>query len=101
MDKEPTSSLPGNEEFFLHKLVSRIYKELSQGYKRFASENEFPRGERVDFFFFFSTYVACKRFKCIRKQRKDTKALPRQFLQGYKRLASENVPSREGVKEAA
>lgn len=51
MDKEPTSSLPGNEEFFLHQLVNRIYKELSQGYKRFASENEFPRGERVDFFF--------------------------------------------------
>lgn len=82
MDKEPTSSLPGNEEFFLHKLVSRIYKELSQGYKRFASENEFPSGERAD----------CKRFKCIRKQRKDTEELPRQFLQGYKRLASENVP---------
>jgi hypothetical protein len=51
--KEPAPALAvgrGKEELFLHKLADRIYKELLQDYKRFASENEFPSRERVNFF---------------------------------------------------
>lgn len=53
MDEETAATLAigqGSEEFFLHELVGRIYKELLPGYKRFASENEYPSGDRVNVF---------------------------------------------------